>query len=88
MKAVVIQFRRGRKHYRPRQFLIQPEKCKSKKDAEKLIGKSVEWKSLGKKQKLIVGKITATHGVKGLVRVVFEKGLPGQALNTEAEIKD
>ena len=82
---MVVQFRRGIKHVRPRQFLIQPEKCNSKKEALKLIGKSVEWTSpAGKK---ITGKITMAHGIKGLVRVVFDKGLPGQALTTEAEIK-
>jgi len=88
MKAMVVQFRRGIKHYRPRQFLLHPEKCKSKKDALKLIGKTVEWKTSGKAPKIITGKITATHGVKGLVRVLFEKGLPGQALTTYAEIKE
>jgi large subunit ribosomal protein L35Ae len=88
MKGMVVQFRKGRQTYKPRHFLIQPEKSKSKKDAEKLMGKSVEWKSTGKKPKIISGKITSTHGTKGLVRVVFEKGLPGQALTNNVEIKD
>ncbi len=85
MKAVVVSFRRGRHTYKPRHFIIQTEKSKNKKDAEKYLGKKVEWKSPA--GKIIKGKITASHGNKGLLRVVFEKGLPGQAINTEAEIK-
>ncbi|UZE93625.1 MAG: 50S ribosomal protein L35ae [Candidatus Pacearchaeota archaeon] len=85
MKATVVSFRRGRHTYKPRQFIIQTEKVKNKKDAEKYLGKEVEWKSPA--GKIIKGKITASHGNKGLLRVVFEKGLPGQAINTDCEIK-
>ena len=46
--------------------------------------KILELPSHGKK---IKGKISSGHGNKGLVRAIFEKGLPGQARNTEAEVK-
>jgi len=82
MKAIVIQFRRGRKTYTPRHFLIDAG-MKDKQEAGKLVGKAVEWKG-----RIIKGKIAATHGNKGIVRAIFEKGLPGQALTTEAEIKE
>jgi len=36
---------------------------------------------------VIKGKISGSHGNKGLVRAIFERGLPGQALNTEIEVK-
>ena len=85
MKALVMSFRRGRHTYKPRQFIVQTEKVKNRKDAEKHVGKEVTWKSPA--GKLIKGKITAAHGNKGLLRVVFEKGLPGQAINTGVEIK-
>ena len=85
MKAIVIQFRRGRKTYTPRHFLIDAG-MKDKQEAGKLVGKAVEWKSPA--GRIIKGKIAATHGNKGIVRAIFEKGLPGQALTTEAEIKD
>ncbi len=67
-----------------------PETCpmvnaKSKEDAQKFAGRDVVWTSpAGKK---IHGKISASHGNKGLVRAIFEKGLPGQALTTKVEIK-
>lgn len=84
-KAKVIQFRRGRKTVHERHFLIEIEKISTKKDAEKFIGKEVSWKSPA--GKIINGKISSSHGNKGLVRAIFEKGLPGQAITTEVEIK-
>ena len=85
VKAKVIQFRRGRHVIHDRHFLIEIEGTKNKKDAEKFIGKSVEWKSPA--GKIIKGKISAAHGNKGLVRAIFEKGLPGQAITNEVEVK-
>lgn len=84
MKAQVISFRRGRHTYKPRQFILQVPGIETKAKAEKIINKNVVWKSPGGKE--IRGVITATHGNKGLLRAVFEKGLPGQAINTKAEI--
>ena len=85
MKAKVIQFRRGRKTIHKRHFLIEIDGISNRKDAEKLIGKGVEWKSPAGKR--IKGKISSAHGNKGVVRAIFEKGLPGQAITMEVEIK-
>ncbi len=85
MKAKVIQFRRGRHTYKPRHFLIEVEGSKNRKDAEKFVGKEVEWKSPA--GKTIKGKIAGAHGNNGVVRAIFEKGLPGQAVTTEVDIK-
>ena len=84
MKAKVIQFRRGLKRIHERHFILDVN-TKTKEEAKKFVGKSVEWKSPG--GKLIKGKIAASHGNKGMVRAIFERGLPGQSLNTEIEIK-
>ena len=81
----VIQFRRGRHTIHERHFLIELEGSKSRKDAEKFVDKEVTWKSPA--GKIIKGKIAAPHGNKGVVRAIFEKGLPGQALTTKVEIK-
>ena len=51
----------------------------------KLVGKEVQWKSPA--GKIIKGKISDAHGNKGLVRAIFESGLPGQAITTEIEVK-
>ncbi|MEA3329627.1 MAG: 50S ribosomal protein L35ae [Nanoarchaeota archaeon] len=87
MKATVVQFRRGRKTYHPRHFLIEIG-AKTRAEAEKFVGKEVVWTSSGKNKKLIKGKIASPHGNKGLVRAIFEKGLPGQAITTEVEVKN
>jgi large subunit ribosomal protein L35Ae len=85
IKGKIIQFRRGRHTYKPRHFLIEVEGNKNKKDAEKFIGKEVEWKSSA--GRIIRGKISNAHGNKGVIRAIFEKGLPGQAITEEVEIK-
>lgn len=85
MKARVIQFRRGRHTIHERHFLIEIEGCDSKAKAEKFVGKGVEWKSSA--GKVIKGKIAAPHGSKGVVRAIFEVGLPGQAVGKSVEVK-
>ena len=84
MKGKVIQFRRSLKHLVKRHFILDFG-SKNKEDAEKLIGKDVSWKSPA--GKILKGKISGSHGNKGLVRAIFERGLPGQAINTDVEIK-
>ena len=86
MKARIIQFRRGRKTYKPRHFLIEIPGCDSREKAGKFSGKGVFWKSPGKEPKIIHGKIAGAHGSKGVVRAIFEKGLPGQAIGTDVEV--
>lgn len=85
MKAKVISFRRGRRNITPRHFILQVEGIEKREPAEKLKGKEVVWKSPANKE--IKGKIASAHGNKGLIRAIFERGLPGQAINTEAEVK-
>lgn len=80
----VVQFRRGRGVIHERHFLLDFG-AKNRGEAEKSVGKKVEWKSPA--GKIIKGKIAAPHGNKGLVRAIFEKGLPGQAITTKVEIK-
>jgi len=84
MKGKIVQFRRGRHTIHERHFLLDVG-AKNRKEAEKFVGKSVLWKSPA--GKIIAGKIAAPHGNNGLVRAIFEKGLPGQAITTEVEVK-
>ena len=81
----VIQFRRGRKTIHERHFLIEIPGVDSRAKAEKFVGKEVIWKSPAGKE--IKGKVSSAHGNKGVVRAIFEKGLPGQAVTTNVEIK-
>ena len=83
-KGKVVTFRRSLKHLHMRHFILDVG-AKSKEEAQKFAGKEVKWKS--EAGKIIAGKISSAHGNKGLVRAIFEKGLPGQAMNTEVEVK-
>ena len=85
VKGKVVQFRRGRHTYTPRHFLIEIQGVDSREKADKFSGKEVVWKSDAGKE--IRGKISSAHGNKGVVRAIFEKGLPGQAISTEVEVK-
>ena len=85
MKGIVVQFRRGRHRITERHYLLDLG-LKSREEAKKMSGKEVSWKSEG--GKITKGKISDAHGNKGLVRAIFEKGLPGQAITTEVEVKE
>lgn len=82
----VLQFRRGRHVVKPRHFLIEIEGVNSRKNAEKFLEREISWKSPS--GKILIGKISGAHGNKGVVRAIFEKGLPGQAITTKVEIKN
>jgi large subunit ribosomal protein L35Ae len=84
MKGIVVQFRRGRKTVKERHFLLDIG-LKDRSEAMKHSGMEVVWKSPGGKE--IKGKISDAHGNKGLVRAIFERGLPGQAVTTDVEVK-
>jgi len=84
MKGKVIQFRRGLKRIHERHFLINVG-TKSREEASDFVGKNIVWTSTAGKK--IKGKISSAHGNKGLVRAIFEKGLPGQAKNDDVEVE-
>ena len=64
-------------------FLPQFAHVNSTSLTGQLIGRKVVWKH-GKKG--IIGQITGFHGKKGMVRVKFRRGVPGQALGTTVEL--
>jgi len=82
-KAIVIQFRRGKRTVTPKQFLIEIDGSDSREKAKKFVGKELVWTSPAKLE--IKGKIMAAHGGNGVVRATFEKGLPGQSIGTEVK---
>ena len=85
MKGKVIQFRRGIKRIHERHFILNVN-TKNREEADKFDGKEVVWTSPAGKE--IRGKISSAHGNKGLVRAIFEKGLPGQAKNDDVEVSE
>lgn len=80
MKGIVVQFRRGRHRIHEKHYLLDLG-ATSRDEAKKFAGKQVSWTSPS--GKVITGKISDAHGNKGLVRAIFERGLPGQSIATE-----
>jgi len=83
MEGTIVEFRRGRKTKYNTQMIVEVPGFTSKEKASQLINKQLVWTSPGKLKKQIKGTIKTTHGNKGLLRVHFEKGMPGQAINTK-----
>ena len=67
------------------QMVVTVEGVDSKEKAAGLVGKKVVWKSPAGKE--ISGKVTAPHGGKGAVRVMFSTGMPGQAIASRVELQ-
>lgn len=85
MEGVIANYRRGRHIVHPKQCIIIFPNLKTKKEANKIIGRIVVWTSpTGKELK---GVISRAHGNNGAVRALFKKGgLPGQALGQKVKI--
>ncbi len=84
MDAIIENYRRGRHTEYCDQFIVVVDGCDSLEKAEKLVGKAVVWTTPSGKQ--MKGKVASSHGNNGKIRVVMEKGLPGQAVGTKLEI--
>jgi large subunit ribosomal protein L35Ae len=84
MEAIITNFRRSRHVQTTNQMILVAEGM-NKEKAASLIGKKVSWKSPAGKE--IKGEIRATHGTKGAVRALFEKGMPGQAIGSKVSIE-
>ena len=84
VEGKIIQFRRGRKTIIERHFLIEVKGISNREEAEKMVGKEVSWTSPSGKK--IIGKISGSHGNKGVMRAIFERGLPGQAVTTKVSV--
>jgi len=85
MEAVITSFRRSKRVLSSNQMILRVGSIENKDKASKLVGKEVSWKSSAGNE--IKGKISAVHGGNGAVRVIFERGMPGQSLGTKVSIK-
>lgn len=78
-----MNYRIGIKTQMSKECLVQINDVVTTAQAGPLFGKKVMWKNANKK---VIGKIVGLHGKKGVVRVKFDKGMPGQAIGTTIEI--
>lgn len=79
----ITNYRTGIKAQASREILVQLETITSASLAGKLIGQKVTWTNATTK---FTGKIMGAHGKKGMVRVRFAKGVPGQAIGNIVEL--
>ena len=80
--GIIRNYRRGPKTQKCRECLLKVLNI-NLEDSPKFIGWKVGWP---KDTPRLYGVITKRHGRTGILRVKFKKGLPGQALSTEARI--
>ena len=85
MEGVIASYKGSHKSQHPNQMIIHADGVDSKEKAAKLLGKKVMWKSPAGKE--IKGEVRAAHGNKGALRVLFETGMPGQALGKKVKIE-
>jgi len=84
MQGTIVNFRRGRRTQTLNHLIVSLNGVDNREKAAKLVGKMVAWKSPAGKE--IKGKIASAHGNVGAIRVIFEKGMPGQSVGTKVEI--
>jgi ribosomal protein L35AE/L33A len=85
MEGIISNYKRGRYTLHQKHCIIVFPDIKTRKEANKLIGRLVVWTSSSGKQ--LKGVITRAHGNNGAVRAHFKKaGVPGQALGTKIKI--
>jgi large subunit ribosomal protein L35Ae len=79
----IVNYHIGIRAQMSRECLIQFEKFSSVALAGQLIGRKVIWQKGNSRHG---GKVVGLHGKKGMVRVRFTRGVPGQALGTTVEL--
>ncbi len=84
MKAKIANYKGGVHTQYADRMILMPAGVTSKEQAEKLVGKKVSWTTPSGNK--INGEVTKAHGRTGSILAKFERGLPGQALGTEADI--
>ena len=85
MEGIIHNYRRSRTRQNNKHMIVGIESVTDKEKAQELVGKKVVFTTeTGKK---ITGQVASSHGNKGRLRVIFEKGLPGQSLGTAVEVQ-
>lgn len=87
MEGIIINFKRGRKTQTPNQMIVVIPKV-DKAKAQSYVGKKVVYTCEGKDKKQIEGEVRSIHGNSGALRVLFERGMPGQAIGQKVEVKN
>jgi large subunit ribosomal protein L35Ae len=84
MNGIIVNYKGGKHTQVGNQMIIEVEGVASKEDAAKLVGKTVTYNT-GKKD--IAGEVRSAHGNSGAIRVLFETGMPGQAIGQKVSVQ-
>ena len=84
MKGRILHYRQGVHTQYGNHMLIAVEGVCSREEATKLVGKKVTWTSPA--GKAITGEVRSAHGNKGVVRVLFSLGMPGQSIGSQVVV--
>jgi large subunit ribosomal protein L35Ae len=84
MEGTIVSYRRSKHDQTTNQAIVIVEGLKNRAEAGKLVGKAVNWKSI---KTTISGKVASPHGNSGALRILFEKGIPGQAITQKVQIQ-
>ena len=84
MEGTIVHYRQNRHTTDGNQLIVQPKGVATREAAQKLVGKEVVWNT-GKRD--MAGKVASAHGNSGAIRVVFDTGMPGQAISQKVKIE-
>jgi len=87
MDGLIANYKRGKSTQDSNQMIVLVSGVDKREKAQKWVGKKVTWKSPGKEPKTITGEVRSPHGNKGALRVLFERGMPGQAIGTKVQVQ-
>ena len=85
MEGVIVNFRGSRRVKKGNHMIIQVDGITNKEKASELVGKKVVWNTSS--GKAMNGKVASAHGNKGALRVIFERGMPGQSIGSKVMLE-
>ncbi len=85
MQGTIGNYRISRTVQKPNHMIVYVEGVSTREAAGKLVGKAVTYTT--EAGKAIKGKVAAAHGNSGAVRVIFERGMPGQAITKKVRLE-
>jgi large subunit ribosomal protein L35Ae len=85
MEGIIAHFKGSNHRKVGNQMIVVIASVDNKDKAAKLVGKKVTWASSAGKE--IKGEVRSAHGNSGALRVLFETGMPGQAIGAKVKVE-
>ena len=84
MKGIIQSYRRSKHCQTPNQVIVVVPSVDTREKAQELVGKTAVWLTPAKNE--IKGEVRSAHGNSGAIRILMEKGMPGQSLGCKVSI--